>query len=1065
MNPQDWDRCKQIFCDALDLVPEERILLLDRECAGNSDLRAEVLKLLDAATDDASLLDVGAAEQVVGSLQRGEPLIAGDIVGRYRVLRLIGQGGTSLVYLAEHVDLHSPRRFAIKVIASAFFVGQHEKFDRECEILSAFEHPNIARIIDKGVTATGWPYLVMDYIDGAPFHKYCGDHHLAPPEIVRLMLDCCRAVNYIHSKLVLHCDLKPTNIVVDASGSPRILDFGIARLIEPERKTRSGQTTRGIRPLTPNYASPEQLTGAPLTTSTDIYSLGVVFYEALTGTLPFDHSDYPWAQIGRKIVDEEPLPPSQARLKMGSTRADALFARQLRGDLDSIVCKMLAHAPGRRYASVEELIDDLNRYLAGEVVKARRSTWAERAGRRLKRHPREMAELLAICLAIVLAIGVSSWYARRQERNRETRYMDELRAIVNPLILASPEELPGSASTRATLVEHISNTIESVSPKMSQYPELIPDLGYALLRTAEMLGNPYGVSLGRVGEARVYYHRAFDLVHSRADARCAGIRAKACLGLGDTYSHPTVKRDPEEAAVWYQRALSEISPQNMELRNTAALAHSRMGMICELLGAAGDAHKHYREALRLFPRAMESRKSIDSALNLVRRGGMEPPEFKEATYVEALGSLDQLLHISPLSIRAWQAAIEAHLSLGLAELQPGRMLDAEREFASAAKLAEQGLARDSEDLQARSELAVALRRRALTAARQGEPARSIVLRDQAVEALRSTMSLPEAARLDQQADPSCPESAERFIEGAPPAPLRPGDLLVANRRSGGSPGKLLVFSPASLEMSVLAVGGYLSDIVDVAVASRTEIYVVDRSLSGSGGIVRLRYHAGRWLQKPITCGGLQSRPTALAYHHRYLILADVDTYSTRLIRIDPETGRQTLLGRTGAFAEPGKIVASAGGDYYLSLFWPGEGGPAEIVRFNTQTRQFTSAARFGLLEDPVAFAITPRGDLITGDREWVGNGGVGVILRIGRSSLGRVGAQEIVCQESELSRVTAVAVASDREAWYTTAAVPYSSSPPCRPKLFKLDLLTGNAAEITISERILTAPGALVRVD
>jgi serine/threonine-protein kinase len=175
MSPQDWDRCKRIFCEALEAGAEERIPLLDRECGGNTGLRDQVLKMLDAAADDASLLDVAAAAQVVGSLRLAEPLMTGDIVGRYRVLRLIGQGGTSLVYLAEHVGLRSPRRFAIKVIASAFFAGQRERFDRECDILATLEHPNIARIIDKGATENGWPYLVMDYIDGAPIHRHCSN--------------------------------------------------------------------------------------------------------------------------------------------------------------------------------------------------------------------------------------------------------------------------------------------------------------------------------------------------------------------------------------------------------------------------------------------------------------------------------------------------------------------------------------------------------------------------------------------------------------------------------------------------------------------------------------------------------------------------------------------------------------------------------------------------------------------------------------------------------------------------------------------------------------------------
>jgi tetratricopeptide (TPR) repeat protein len=433
---------------------------------------------------------------------------------------------------------------------------------------------------------------------------------------------------------------------------------------------------------------------------------------------------------------------------------------------------------------------------------------------------------------------------------------------------------------------------------------------------------------------------------------------------------------------------------------------------------------------------------------------MEPPEVRGASYENALESLDQLLQTNNPNIRTYNAAIEAHLSLGVTELQLAHVLGAERDFASAAALAKQILTQDPEDFQERRELAVALRRAALIPAIEGRIAKSNVLREQATEVLRSTIRVPESNGWDEAANSSCSETIERFSEGQSPMPLGHGDLLIGNGSAGGNPGKLLVFSPAARELSVLAEGGYLADMVDVAYASRTELYVVDRSLAGSGGIVRLRYQAGRWLQKPITCGGLLRRPTAVAYHDKHLILADADEYSARLVGVDLQTGRQTLLGRTGTFAEPGKIVHYGVGDYFVSLFWPGEGGPAEIVRFNADTHKLVVAARYGLLQDPVALAITPRGDLIAGDRGWVANRGHGDVFRIGSG-----GAQKVICGNPELSRVTAIAVASDREAWYVTAAAPFSPA-----SLFELDLLTGHWKQI-MSGGLLGAPRALAHVD
>ena len=1056
MNPQDWDQCKRIFCDALDLPREERIGLIDRECSQDQELRAQVLKMLAAAADDSSPLDVGAAERVVGRLQLAEPLMAGDIVDRYRVLRCLGQGGTSLVYLAEHAGLQSPRRFAIKVIASAFFGGQHERFERECEILATFDHPNIARIIDKGVTQTGWPYLVMDYIDGAPIHQYCVQKKLAPPEIVRLLLDCCRAVRYIHGNKVVHCDLKPSNILVDSTGSPRILDFGVARLIDPGRRTRSGQTTRGIRPLTPNYASPEQLAGGPLTTSTDIYSLGVVLYESLTGSVPFDHSDFPWTQISERIAEEAPVLPSKARLSGATSREDAVFARQLRGDLDSIVLKALAHDPDRRYRSIDELIDDLNRYLAGEVVRARRSNWPHRVSKLVRRHRRTMAELLAVGICVALAIGIASRYAWQDRRDRETELRDEYRGMVRSLLGTLPEELPDSARERGMLFDHLSKTIESVSPNVARDPKMAPDLAEALLKAADLRGNPYHVSLGHVGDARVYYQRAFDLALRCTDARCVDIRARACLGIGDTYSHPAMRRDPAAAAVWYRRGLGEILPKSSGFPETAALAHSRLGMVYQLMGGAEAARTQYREGLALMARVKDLKPPPDAALRLLWRAGMEPPQVQVAQYAQAVGSLDGLLPANTRNIRVWRAAIEAHLSLGLSELQAARR-SAAGDFASAAALARQMVTRDPDDTQRHADLAIALRRSALVPAMEGRIDESNRLRGEATGELRKSASpVPVPTQQETQAGPACSSMDEQFTEGTALAPLKAGDLLIANRNSGSGAGTLLVFSPESHEMSVLATGRYLSDMADVAFSSRTELYVTGRSLAGSGGIVRLRYDArdGRWLEKPITCGGLLHRPVGIAYGGNHLIVADADDYAARLIAVDPVNGWQTLLGRTDTLTEPGKIVHSVAGDYYLSLFWTGEGGPAEIVRFKPNTRQLAVSASYGSLDTPVALAMTPRGNLIVGNRDWAANGGSGGIVRINRR-----GAQKTVCRSPELARVTAVAVASEREAWYATAAAPFAPA-----SLFKLDLVTGQSEQIPIVSGLLGAPSALVHV-
>ena len=954
------------------------------------------------------------------SAQLTEPLVAGDIVDSYRVVQCLGRSGTSVVYLAEHAGLESPRRFAIKAIDPAGFDGGQERFERECEILATFDHPNIARIAGKGVTQTGWPYLVTDYIDGPPIHQFCTERKLAPPEVVRLLLDCCRAVQYLHGKLVVHGDLKPGNILVDATGSPRILNFGVTHLMDPDRR---------------------------LTKSTDVYSLGVVLYASLTGVLPLDHADSP------------PL-PSKTRRRAANSREDAVFARQIRGDLDNIVLKVMAHEPASRYGSMDELIADLKRYLAGEVVQSRYASWPHRAGRLLRRHRWTLAEVVAVGICLALAVGLASQYARHKRRDREAALRDEFRGTIRALLRPLPADLPGSMRERGMLFEHLSKTIESVSGNAVKDPAMAPDLADALLRIAELGGNPYYVNLGRVDDARVYYQRAFNLATGGSDAQSADIRARACLGLGDTYSHPTLRRDPAAAAAWYVSGISEILPHSAAFPDTAALAHSRMGLVCQFTGGGAAAQNHYREGLAWLALEKRAKPPLDAALTLLSRAGMEPPEIQGATYGRAVGWLDGMLTANARDIRPWHAAIEAHLSQASAELQTARR-SAAREFASAAGLARQVVARDPEDIQPRRDLAIALRRSALIPAMDGKMDESNRLRAEATGELRmAALPVPAATAREAQTGsgvPSgCPSIDEQFAEGTSLTPLQAEDLLIANRSSGGGVGTLLVFSPVSREMSVLSRGRYLSDMADVAFGSRTELYVAGRSLTGAGGIVRLRYdaRAGRWLEKPIACGGLLRRPVAIAFGGTQLVVGDADDNAARLIGVDLTTGGQTLLGRTDTFTEPGKMVRSPAGRYYLSLFWAGEGGPAEIARFDATTRGTTVAFRYGLLDTPVALAMTPRGDLIVGNREWAGNGGSGGIVRISRG-----GKQRVLYRSPELSRVTAVAAASERDAWYATAPAPFSPA-----SLYKLDLVTGHSERVPIVGELLGAPNALVYV-
>ena len=391
--------------------------------------------------------------------------------------------------------------------------------------------------------------------------------------------------------------------------------------------------------------------------------------------------------------------------------------------------------------------------------------------------------------------------------------------------------------------------------------------------------------------------------------------------------------------------------------------------------------------------------------------------------------------------------------MGLEEVRFGRLSNAESEFTRAAAVAQQILLKDADNLPHRRKLALSLRRRAMVAGMRGLSAKSDRLRQAAAEVLRSTVPQWAVGRPGAQAVSSCPATTERLSAGYFPRVLQSGDLLIGNRELNGIPGQLLVFLPSSREVKVLSAGGYLSDVVDIVSVSQAELYVVDGHFGG-GGVVRIRYDAGRWLQKPVTCGGLLNRPTSIAYSGRRLLLAATDWYSSRLIAVDADTGKQTLLSLTGVFTEPGKIVHQSGTGFYLSVYWPGEGGPAEILRFNSATGSLAVTTQYGSLDAPVALGVTPSGVLIAGNRAWSGTGGYGDVFRIERG-----GGQKLICRNAELSRVSAIAVGSEREAWYTVANAPATEA-----ALFRMDLLTGNTEQIMRGGK-LTAPHALVSID
>ena len=435
--PEKWEQVKELFALALEQEPAERSRFLRQACAGDDRLRVEVESLLSSFDGaDTFLEDCPAADL----LTKQSRAIAGKKIGAYRIVREIGRGGMAVVYLGERDDQSYRKQVAIKMVKPGIDTEQIlQRFRNERQTLAALDHSNIVKLLDGGSTEDGLPYLVMEYVEGLPIDQYCDLHTLSIDERLPLFRQVCSAVQYAHENLVIHRDLKPGNILIAKGGVPRLLDFGIAKLLNPGLTQVPLATRTGWRPMTPEYASPEQIRGRAITTAADVYSLGALLFELLTGHRPYRAAvGQSLLEMERLVCETEPEKPSVAVSRMEEkTSADGAaptvvtpelvstqrgsrppeLRRRLRGDLDTIVMKAIRKEPERRYSSVEEFSKDIERYLAGMPVLARKSTIAYRGGRFLRRHKESLATALTLLILVATLVGTSHFLFQRPNPN------------------------------------------------------------------------------------------------------------------------------------------------------------------------------------------------------------------------------------------------------------------------------------------------------------------------------------------------------------------------------------------------------------------------------------------------------------------------------------------------------------------------------------------------------------------------------------------------------------------------------------------------------------------------
>lgn len=520
MDQQEWKKVNNIVDTALELDGEERTTFIKEQCAGNKELRYKVTELLKSIeqSDTEDFLEATeafpaylAADLSDNDDQEHASSLVGETIDQYHIKKVIGHGGMGSVFLADRADDAYQGEVALKIMRQGMDTPSNiARFERERNILAKLDHPNIARLLDGGVTDAGLPYLVMEYVDGISLFEYCDKKNLPVEQRLDLFKEVCRAVRHAHQNAVIHRDLKPSNILITDDGNVKVLDFGIAKLVETkDSKTTQFQTRTGARMLTYGYAAPEQIEGQPVTTSTDAYSLGILLYELLCGVHPFDLEDKNLTNIEQLIREQTPytlsrrfdnLPKDQQkRLARRRNTTVSSLLNTLKGDLEAIVMKALRKESESRYRSAGNMLEDLERREQNLPVIARKDTVRYKVGKFVRRHKNGIAVTVGVLLLIVGLTAFYTWQIA-EERNKaqlEAEKANTVTAYMVDLFKASdPSYTKGDTITARQLLRTGEQTVQSLKKQPAVQSELL-----------HVLGNIYG---------ELSYNKKADSLISRA---------------------------------------------------------------------------------------------------------------------------------------------------------------------------------------------------------------------------------------------------------------------------------------------------------------------------------------------------------------------------------------------------------------------------------------------------------------------------------------------------------------------------------------------------------------------
>ena len=614
MQSKRWKQIESILDTALTLSGEKRTNFVKEACENDNELLDEVHEILEAIQEsektnflESILTDNNLlVEEVSGSQESSINSIIGEKIGAFKITGQLGLGGMGAVYKAERVDGQFSQQVAIKLLQKGIQSKETmRRFDMEREILASLKHPNIAQLYDGGTTGDGTPYLVMEYVDGVPIDSYCNKHLLTVRDRIKLFRDVCKAVQFAHTNLVIHRDLKAENILVNSDGVVKVLDFGIAKLLEPSLTGHSPlETGPGQRLWTLQYAAPEQVTGKPVTITTDLYALGVLLHMVLTDTYPLDLKDKSIFDAERAITEAAPTSPSESvrQLKEQYETAEcrqttpADLMKKLSGDLDAVVLKVLRKDPQRRYKSVEQFSDDLTRHMSGFPVKARPETFSYRAKKFIRRNKLLAGSFVLILLITTSAAIVSTQFALKAqeaeaqaqaeaaEARRQTAVANSVNTFLQDII-AQADPMANPQGSELTLAEAVELAAGKVEESFAEQPDVESAVRFAL--------GSVDLHLGRLENAVKQFEKSLNLsiaFHGTNHPQTFSSRAHlglAMIRIGKLDSAKTVLED----------GLAEARAASKEHWESASQIDNQLGLLYLNKGDGASAEPHLKIAV------------------------------------------------------------------------------------------------------------------------------------------------------------------------------------------------------------------------------------------------------------------------------------------------------------------------------------------------------------------------------------------------------------------------------------------------------------------------------------